>query len=292
MKTKTMAAALLGLTLTGSAFAAGSTGNTTTSTSNLKNLYQKLKESPASMNVLLDTGFSKNENNEIVSATQTNIAYLGWKLSSKDSLRLENRWTTNFGWDESKTDEENKADTTWSREVIKYTRTGILNQKDNGINLSANMELRILPDAEARGKSNSNGGVRPSVSASHSLSNGINLSGTFYYMRNLRRDDKPSTYTSYNYLVTSQSYGFTEKLSLAFIQEYIRMSKPGTADTAGLHNDEDLTVTAELGYQFNPVVYAGIYAGNTLMASNDGQLFKDEIFPNANWGVNFYISAF
>ena len=293
MKTTRIASAIIGLAFAGSALAAGSTGAASTSTATSANLWQKLKESPATFSILSDYGLNKNKNNQVTSVDTTNIAYLGWKLTKKDSIKLENRWATNNIWVKEDRTDANKVDTTFSRQVLKYTRSGILNQAKHGINLSGNLEYRYYPDTALKASANSNGGIRPSVSASRSFDSGISLSGTYYYYRNLvKNTDKKSTYTSYDYLVTTQSYGFTDKLSISLTEEFFRTSKPGTATDAAIQNDEDLTVTAELGYQFNPVVYGGVYAGNSIMTAHDGRTFQKEIFPNANWGVNFYISAF
>ncbi|MCO4794783.1 MAG: hypothetical protein KC493_13775 [Bacteriovoracaceae bacterium] len=290
MKTTRIASAILGLTMVGTAFAAGSTGSTSTSTASTANLYQKLKESPASFSILSDYGLNKNKNNQVTSVDTLNIAYLGWKVTSKDKVRIENRWSTSSIWNK---DKKEKSDTTFSRQVLKYTRSGLLSQDKHGINLSGNLEWRHLPDTAMKGSANSNGGIRTSLSASRSLKNGISLSGTYYHMRNLVKNRaNKATYTYYDYLVTTQSYGFTDKISLSITEEFFKNHKPGTKADAATQNTEDLSVTAELGYQFNPIVYGGVYAGNSIMTAHDGRTFQKEIFPNANWGVNFYISAF
>lgn len=293
MKTRRIASAILGLAFAGTALAAGSTGSTSTSTATSANLWQKLKESPATFSILSDYGLNKNKNNQITSVDTLNIAYLGWKLTSKDYIRMENRWSTSNIWVKADRTDANKVDTTFSRQVLKYTRSGILTQAKHGLNLSGNLEYRYLPDTAMKGAGNSNGGIRTSLSSSRSFDNGIRLSGTFYHMRNLVKNRaNKATYDYYNYLVTTQSYGFTDKLSISLTEEFFKNYKPGTEADASIQDVEDLSVTAELGYQFNPVIYGGVYAGNSIMTAHDGRTFQKEIFPNANWGVNFYISAF
>jgi hypothetical protein len=293
MKTTRIASAVLGLVFAGSALAAGSTGSASTSTTTSANLWQKLKESPATFSILSDYSLNKNKNNQVTSVDTLNIAYLGWRLTKKDYVRMENRWSTSNIWVKADRTDANKVDTTFSRQVLKYTRSGILTQAKHGINLSGNLEYRYYPDTAMKASGNSNGGVRASVSTSRSFKNGISLSGTYYHMRNLVKNRaNKATWDSYNYLVTTQAYGITDKLSISLVEEFFKNNKPGTATNAAIQDFEDLSVTAELGYQFNSVVYGGVYAGNSIMQAHDGRTFREEIFPNANWGMNFYISAF
>ena len=292
MKTTRIASVVLSILFTGSAFAAGSTGSVSTSTKTTASFWQKLKESPATFSILSDYSLRKNSKNQAKSIDTLNIAYLGWKLTKNDYVRMENRWSTANIWVKADRTDANKIDTTFSRQVLKYTRSGILTQDKHGINLSANLEYRYYPDTEMKASGNSNGGVRASVSTSKSFKNGIRLSGSYYHMRNLVKNRaNKATWDSYNYLVTSQAYGITDKLSISLTEEFFKNNKPGTAANAAIQDVEDLSVTAELGYQFNPVVYGGLYAGNSIMQAHDGRTFREEIFPNANWGMNFYISC-
>ncbi len=293
MKTRRIASAILGLAFAGSALAAGSTGSASTSTTTSASLWQKLKESPATFSIYSGYDFNKNKQNQIETVTSTNIAYLGWKLTKKDYIRMENRWVSDNLWVKADRNESNKIDTTYSRQVLKYTRSGILKQDKHGMNLSANLEYRNYPDTALRAQANSNGGIRPSLSASKSFNNGFSLSGTYYHYRNLvKNKQKLSTYTSYNYLITTEAYSLTDKLSVSLTQEFYKSNKPGVDTDPSIKTGENLYMSAEIGYQINPVIYTALTAGNEIMKAQDGRLFKEEIFPNANWGAYVYISAF
>lgn len=289
MKTTKIAAAILGLALSGAALAAGSTA-ATTSTSKAS-VWQKLKESPASLNILSATDFNKRADHKINGATMTNIVYLGWKLSDKDSLRLENRWTTKKTW-QAPTKKEREFDTTYARQVLKYQRTGILNQKEHGINLKAAMEYRYLPDAKTRQQANYHSLFRPSVSASRSFDNGFGLSGTLYYAKKLNfRTKEQGTGTDYLYLVTTQSFSFTDKLSLSITEEFFHSYVKGR-EYAGVNDYSEVSVSAELGYSFNPAIYAGISVATTPFKAHDQRTTAVDWLKKAGYGFNVYMSVF
>ena len=69
--------------------------------------------------------------------SQLNIVNLYYTISDKDSLRWQNQVTGTFQPD---TD----TNLTHSKSILKYTRSGILNQADHGINMSAAFEKRYL----------------------------------------------------------------------------------------------------------------------------------------------------
>ena len=289
MRTTKIVAAILGLALSGNVLAAGSTA-ATTSTSKAS-LWQKLKESPVSLNILSATDLNKNEKHKINGASMTNIAYLGWKLSDKDSLRLENRWTTDKTW-QAATKKEREFDTTHSRMVLKYTRSGILNQKEHGINLKAALEARYLPDHDRRESGNRYGLIRPSVSMSKSFNSGFGLSGTLYYAKKLLKKSKePGTGVDYLYLVTTQSFSFTDKLSLSITEEFFHQYVKGRQYN-GNNDVESVDISMELGYQFNPSIYGGVSVASSPFQAHDQRTTAVDWAKKLGYGFNVYMSVF
>ncbi|MBT7609777.1 MAG: hypothetical protein HN576_08470 [Bacteriovoracaceae bacterium] len=296
MNKKTIAATILGLALAGSALGAESAATNTTTAN--ASVWQKLKESPASLNILSATDATKNSDHKINGVSMTNIVYLGWKLSEKDSLRLENRWSTSKKW-QAATKEEREMDTTMSRQVIKYSRSGILNQKDHGVNVKAALEGRYYPDHDMRVSKNSYGLVRPSVSVSRSFESGLSLSNTLYYAKNLNIKTKEhGTTVDYLYLVLSQSYSFTDKLSLSLTEEFFHAYKKGRkylkADSNGkaIRDIENVSISMELGYQFNPSIYGGVSVASSPFVAHDQRTTAVDWAKDLGYGFNVYMSAF
>lgn len=289
MKTTKIAAALLGLALSGAALAAGTTA-ATTSTSNAS-VWQKLKESPASLNILSATDFKKDSKHKVNGASMTNVVYLGWKLTDKDSLRLENRWTTNKTW-QAPTKEAREFDTTFARQVLKYDRSGILNQKEHGVNMKAALEYRYLPDHDSRHSANYHSMFRPSVSLSRSFDSGFGLSGTLYYARKLNmRAKEQGAGVDYLYLVTTQSFSFTDKLSLSLTEEFFHSYVKGRQYN-GVNDYSEVSISAELGYSFNPAIYAGISVATTPFIGHDQRTTAVDWLKKAGYGFNVYMSVF
>ena len=79
--------------------------------------------------------------------SQLNILNLYYTISDKDSLRWQNQVTGRF-------QKGNDTNLTHAKSILKYTRSGILNQADNGINMSAAFEKRYITDSAARSNGN------------------------------------------------------------------------------------------------------------------------------------------
>lgn len=288
MNMKTIAAAILGLALTGSAFGAESAATTSTTQAST---WQKLKESPASLSIYASVGTEKDDDQKINGATSTNMVYLGWKLSDKDSLRLENRWATKKLWGAS-TKEARATDTSFKRTVLKYSRSGILNQKDHGINLKAALEARYLFDHDARVGGNNYGLIRPSISASRSLTNGINLSATLMYAKKLTiKSKEQGTNVDYLLLLLSQSYSFTDKLTLTLSQDLFHSYKKGRQYN-GVNDYSDIVVGSELGYQFTTAFSGAISVSGTPFVAHDQRTTAANWAKELSYGANVYISVF
>lgn len=238
------------------AMAAGLTAqaaSTSTSTTSLGNLYQKLKESPVSFDLLNETATVRGKDGIL----NTTIGYIGYKLTDVDSLKMENRLSVNRFEGEEKTQ--------FSRWVLSYNRGKILTQDKNGINLSAKLEQRLYPDSDLRDTLNQTGLTRASVKASRSFGNVFSLSGTLYGAVTQRIDkNKGSTTKNYAYASIVENFQITDKWYVAFIQEpYIGKRTNGT-QSANIYN------VLETGYQVTPELLAAVYTANTLMNKGDG----------------------
>ena len=290
MLTKKLAAAIFTLGLSSTAFGA----STATSTADAS-LYQKLKDSPASLRLYTNFETSRDKKAKINGTTNTSMLYVGWKFSDTDKIRLENRLVTKRSF--TGEDRETKYDV--SRQVIKYTRSGILSQDKNGIDLSANAELRYHPNSTTRDAKNRYGHGRLSVGVGKDFGK-FNLGSSLFYARNiLKKEGVLGTARDYWLLVTAQTYSFTDKLSLSFSQEWYHGNTIGTkafqANKKGidkLRDANEVYAHLETNYVFNKVLTGGLAVGATPLASNDGRTFVKHLEEKLIYNVNLNISAF
>lgn len=263
------------------AMAAGLTAqaaSTSTSTTSLSNLYQKLKESPVSFDLLSETATVRGQEG----FTNTTIGYIGYKLTDVDSLKMENRVTFNRF--------EGSESTRFSRWVLSYNRGKLLTQDKHGVNMSAKLEQRIYPDADMRGELNQNGLTRASVKLSRSFGDVFSLSGTLYGAVTQRRDkDLGKTTKSYTYASIVENFQITDKWYVAFIQEpYIGKRTNGT-QSANIYN------VLETGYQVTPELLAAVYTANTLVNDGGDKLSIRNLGPatrGQEYAFYLYLNAF
>ena len=279
MNAKLVIVALAGLTLGTSAMAAGK------SLMNFSEARKMLRNSPVGLSFLHAVDAKKKEGtNKTMGATQTHIAYLKYQVTPKDRLQLETRYT-------AKTSAEMKeADHSFARSVIKYTRSGILNQNDHGINLSANLEKRFYPDTDIRNAINQYGLNRISASMSRSFG-AINLSGTVYGAVRDRIDTSDhDTQTHYAYIVLTQSYSINDSWSLSLTEELYQGYNKNQENLRGAQ--DGVAMTMELGKQLSPSVYAGVSVAGKPFQPYDGKLIANNWEQGFDYGANVYWSAF
>lgn len=277
---KLMAAAVLAVVASGQAFAQTTTTTASNvSSSSIVNTYRALKEGPLDMSFFVEAA-NQGGSKEITGYTNTNIVYLGYRFTSTDSLQLENRWVV---------DAPNGADsdTQFARSVVKYKRSGILNEKDNGINLSAALERRFYPEQEYRQSKNTDGLNRASVSASKSFGD-LGLASTFYYATNDVRDQaNHSTQRNYLYLVTSQSYDLGRNFSTGFTQEFFKdNNRKDKGETT------NIALTLEIGNQLTPDLYVGATVAGSPVLAKDEWIVDSQWAKNLTYAVNMSITAF
>ncbi len=259
-----------------SSFAATTNLSTTTS----KGLLQKLKDSPLSMNVLLATD-AIGTTTDLNGVKQTNIAYLGYKLSDNDKIRLENRWTVIKDGDEDLT-------SSYSRAVFKYTRSGLMTEDKNGINLSANLEWRWLPEGASRSSSNSYGLWRTSLSTSKKITDTFSIYSTAYFaVMNTKDYSNKDSSNNYLYLVTTEAFDLGSDLSLSVTEEIFKTNTfSGTGETY------NVALTAELGKQFTPSLYAGVSVNGSPINTKDSWSYDKSWVENLGYGFNMSLTAF
>lgn len=279
MNAKLVIVALAGLTLGTSAMAAGK------SLMNFSEARKMLRNSPLGLSLLHAVDANKKDGtNKTVGSTQTHIAYLKYQLTPKDRLQLESRYTA------KKTADMKEADHSFARSVIKYTRSGILNQNDHGINLSANLEKRFYPDKDTRNAINQYGLNRISASMSRSFG-AINLSGTVYGAVRDRIDTSDhSTQTHYAYIVLTQSYSINDSWSLSLTEELYQGYNKNQENLRGAQ--DGVAMTMELGKQLSPSVYAGVSVAGMPFQPYDGKLIANNWEQGFDYGANVYWSAF
>jgi len=277
--------ALLGLALGPSAFAA--TAPTTTSTSDVST-WQKLKDGPVSLSLLHETG-SSNKKGDFNGYSTLNIAYVGYKFNDNNSIKLENRFTTDTSRD--KKGEEKTTSAYWARHVFSYTRSNILTEAENGVGLSATLEGRYYSAHEEKASRKQQGFGRISANFAKTFGK-LALSNTLYYANINRISNIGGVADSYIYGVFVQSYSFTDKLSLGVTEELFQDFRPGKNAKGKKGEVQDFLVTVELGYQFTSDFSGWVSTSTSIMTSHDGSTFIDSWHKNLNYNIGVSYTAF
>lgn len=250
-----------------------------TSTTTLSNIYQKLKESPLSMSVLSETASARGMDG----FQNTSILYLGYKLTDKDSLKLENRVLFDR--------RTGKEDTRMNRMVLSYNRGKILTQDQHGINMSAKLEQRLYPNPTDRNARNQYGLTRASVKVSHEFNSLFSMSATLFGAKTQRMNKAdPDTTDTYAYASFVENFQINDKWYVAFVQEpFISRNVDGSQGGANIYS------ALETGYQLTPELLGAVYTANTL-ENDDGKKLSIRNFGKATKGQEyafyFMLSAF
>tara|TARA_B100000925_G_scaffold290909_1_gene277319 strand:+ start:11324 stop:12172 length:849 start_codon:yes stop_codon:yes gene_type:complete len=210
--------------------------------------------------------------------SQLNIVNLYYTISDKDSLRWQNQVTGTFQKD---------VDTnfTHAKTILKYTRSGILNQEEHGLNMSAAFEKRYITDPSARVDGNAYGHNRLSTSFSRKVNDKFSLGATMFLALNDIRDSKVKTTTRNYFLgILSQSLSLPKNLSLTFFQEVFKANNSIDLDeSASMTFNVDLSgsATEKLGYNFT--VYS------TPLSGKDNLKYQDDFYENLTYefGLNY-----
>lgn len=258
-----------------------------TSTSNVAaDFYTKLKDGPVHLNILSGVESMKTKEGEDYVYGGYSTFHLGTvsgNITENDHLSGTIYFRTDDAKDAAGTQE-------WYRAYITYNHK-FLKQSDVGFDLKGEMYVRYLPTYKRRNDSSNNGMLRPAMSVSRAFDNGLYLSSKIHYAHNIAksgRNDLEGRGTGYIYLITTQSYSFTEKLSVTFLQEWAHYYNKGTTEQeAG-----DMIGTLELGYQFHPQVYAGIYTTGYMMAEHDDKLMYEDFVEQMTYGFNVSLNVF
>lgn len=253
--------------LSGGAIAAEQSSSSDLST------WEKLRQSPLGLQFLHETDTEKDADNSINGFSTINIVYLKYKLTDKDSLRLENRVST------VKT-EGNDFDARWARMVLKYSRT-ILTEKEAPVGLSAAAELRHYPSTKERADRDRNGHGRLSVTLTKSVGK-FDFSNTVYGAVTQTKSDSPTTTTAYWLGGFSQTYNFTDKLNLtSLIEPYLNYKEVG--------NQAGVDWTLELGYSVTKDLSVWTNVAASVVAKNK---YIEDFHKASGFGLGFAYTLF
>jgi len=252
-----------------------------TSTSSLSKTLAKLKESPLGLRLYMGVGH-QGTTTSLNGIDMTNIGYLSYKLTDKDSLRLENRWTVDMP-------SQGETKHSLARTVLKYTRSGLLTQEKNGVNLSAAVEKRVYPDKSTRNASNSYGLNRISASVSKKLNDTFSLGGTAYFAITDRiNKNKNDSTKNYIYLVGTQTASLGKGMSLTLVEEVYHNN-----NELNINETNQVYLTMELSKQINPSLSAGFSIGAEPVLTKNGSWNSNSTWKdNLAYGMNLSLSAF
>ena len=274
---------------------AQSSGSNTTSEATLGDWYKKLRESPLSLYYSAWAGTARNRElaekadrdaNAIIGIQTFHYASLGLKLSPNDSISLSSAWLNAYAKDYETDDLHFFTDLT-------YTRKGLLNQKDHGINLSAGVRQRIFNDnyRNRKYKQTHYGFTAPRVSISRSLTDSLSFSTGIQYQLFNRSSGKAGIRENQWVITPTFAYQLSSDWSLSLSNSFIaRNGKGGTKD----HFMWDTTMS--LGYSINSYLSVSFSVGSGfgggISQAHDGRLFTRNLQDNVIYAVEASLSAF
>ena len=258
----------------------------TSTSTEAADFYSRLKNGPVHFSLLSGIESMKKKEGEDYNYngySTFHLATVSGSITDRDSLSGTVYYRTDSEQNEAGTQE-------WYRAYVSYNHKW-LKQSEVGFDLKTEMYLRYYPTYSRRAKSNNNGMVRPAVSVSRAFDSGLYLSTKLHFAQNIAKSGQSSLEgrsTGYIYLVTSQAYNFTDKLSISFLQEWAHYYNKGDSTQEG----GDMIPSLELGYQLHPQVYAGIYTTGLLMQEHDGQLLAQDWSRQLTYGFNMSLTVF
>lgn len=259
---------------------------TATSTSTVADFYSKLKNGPVHLSLLSGVESMKTLDGDsyVYDGYSTfHLATVSGKITAKDSLSGTVYYRTDDPKNEAGTQE-------WYRTYLTYKRT-LLTQEEAGVGVYAEMYGRYYPTYARRASGGNNGMIRPALNVSRSFDSGLFLSSKLHYAHNIAKsgqEDRETRSTGYIYLITSQAYNFTDKLSVSFLQEWIHSYMKGETQ----RESGNMAASLELGYQVHPQVYAGIYTTGIVMNEHDGNFLYDDFHRQLTYGFNMSLTVF
>lgn len=258
---------------------AETTATTTTSTSSIKGLYNKIKESPFSMAYLNDTYSSFN----IDGVKSYHYLYAHYKLTDKDRLSVIPTFTTDF-ISKNKVTGERPNNTRIHSTQLRYSRSSILNEKDHGISLSA--QVRYYQYAKSNQKTGNDGYGRAIFSGGKTLGK-LRLSLTsdnVVYNRNANS----ASMTHFNMVGLGAGYSLTDSFS---VNTSLNWYKYNYNNTDNFHEFSLIGIYTD--YSFKNGLSVGPYFEAEMTSAKDGRDgFSEEWVKNASVGATLYYSWF
>ncbi|ATH08001.1 hypothetical protein BIY24_08560 [Halobacteriovorax marinus] len=259
--------------------ASATAATTTTSTSSIKKLYNKVKESPFSMAYLNDSFSSFN----IDGVKTYHYLYAHYGLTSTDKISLVPTFTTDL-ISRNKVTRERANNTRLHSTQLRYTKSSILNEKDHGVSLYA--QVRYYHYSKSNQESGSDGYGRAIISASRSFGK-FRLSLTsdnVVYNRNANK----ASMTHFNMLGVGTSYSLTDSFSVSTATNWYKYN---------YNNTDSFKEFALLGlyteYSFGNGLSVGPYFEAEMLTAQDGRDgFTEEWVKNGSVGATLYYSWF
>lgn len=268
---------MLSFTLLSSVLTVQANTNTLTAPKSLSDLFKKERLGMALQTYNSTIGTSDN----IDGISQLNIANLYYTITPNDSLRWQNQVTTRF---ESGVDTEY----TYTKSILKYTRSGILSQDKHGVNMSAAFEKRYLTDAGNRTSSNTYGHNRISTSLSRKINDKLSLGSTFFVALNdLRDSSNKETTRNYFLGIFSQSISLPKEISLTFFQEVFKAN-----NGIDSNESESITFNADVSRSITDKLGMGFTVYSTPWSGSDELNYNNDFYKNLTYELGLNYRAF
>ncbi len=242
---KKMTTLLVAMGIGSSAMAATSTN---TITNNIKDVYQGLKASPASLYLANEAYQNRDDNNKINGVNNLFYGDLGYAINPNNKLTLGT--TSKYNKIEGQEISEFKLDDV----RIQYDRKNILTEANNGVYLNARLNLY----ANTHNQNDRTGSANLRVYTGKSLTEKLSLDIQGRAYLNDRKNGNADNAVAQYRLYTGTTYSVTDKWNVGALAIFMH-----TQTKEAINNNETLILEANTSYAFNDTFSVDMYVDAT-----------------------------
>lgn len=265
---------------------------TTTSTASTEEAVKKVEKSPFGLRLIDQIGTDYGDGK---------LAGLGNDLYITPSYKINDKWSMNFDnlLQQYYDKEAGEVSNQYTYATLNLYRSGLLNEKEHGVSLSANARYRLyvkrLVDEHT---TPAYGRVGLTVSKSFTPKFNAYLSTQFaVYQRTTGGEGMSATYL---YPILGLSYSISDKWSVGLTGEYLKYfsKNEGQRYSSGknlgkmIYDNEQAFLTLEAGYQATSKLGIGASIAGKIGDAHDGVNQFDDLHKNLNLSVSATYTVF
>lgn len=238
----TSSTALPSSTSTASTTSTQATAATTSTTAVGKSWYQKLKDSPFSMQYLAEG--SNDFKKQINGYSFYNYLYLGYSINKTFAVKLVPYWSTDFTKAQENKDGSRTIHSEYGATQARLYVNKILTNDKHGFDLSLQNRIYYYP-AKTRDSSGYDVKNRIYLIGGKKITDKFKI-GTYAFYETYVRNSGTSTAMANHYVAVAPTYFINDKMYTALTVEYYR-----TKRKAGVGEGETISISPEVGYDFS-----------------------------------------